>query len=321
MILSDAPLFADLADGPEGARGYWLRTEDGVRVRVGHFPSATGRGTILLFPGRTEYIEKYGRNAKDFADHGYDVLAIDWRGQGLADRLTSNRNVGHVEHFIDYQMDVAAMVAAAQALNLPRPWYLLAHSMGGAIGLRAAMEGLPVEGCIFSAPMWGIQLPQALRPVAWTIGLCASQIGCGSAFAPSTKPESQLITEDFSENKLTRDRDMYDYMRSHVLAQPDLGLGGPSLRWLYQALSDSKALSRRPSPNMPCITWLGSDEAIVDADRIRDRMAHWPGGTLEQIPGGRHEMLMEHYDLRRAMVDRSLGYLQAQAAPANARSA
>jgi lysophospholipase len=202
------------------------------------------------------------------------------------------------------------MVRAAEALDLPRPWYLLAHSMGGAIGLRAVMDGLPVEGCAFSAPMWGILLPQPLRPVAYTISMCATQLGCGNAIAPSTRAESYLLTEPFENNKLTRDREMYDYMRSHVELEPRLGLGGPSLRWLYQALTEGNQLARRPSPAMPCLTWLGSDEQIVDPARIQTRMANWPCGKLEVVEDGRHEMLMEDRALRRSIVDRTLDFFE-----------
>lgn len=302
-MLTDAPLYNDMADGPEGARGYWGTTSDGVRVRVGHFPAEGSAGTVLLFPGRTEYVEKYGRTAADFARHGLHTLAIDWRGQGLADRVAENPLLGHVHHFTDYQADVATMLAAAEALDLPRPWYLLAHSMGGAIGLRAMMDGAPVAASAFSAPMWGILLPQALRPVAWTLTWSASTLGCGAAFIPGSKPDSYLNTEPFETNKLTRDREMFDYMRDHVVRQPALGLGGPSLRWVYQALQEGVTLAKRPSPDVPCMTWLGTDEAIVDPARIRTRMAAWPKGHLEVVEGGLHEMLMEHPQLRRRMVD------------------
>ena len=46
----------------------------------------------------------------------------------------------------------------ADWLALPRPWRLLAHSMGGTIGLRALTRGVPVAAAVFSAPMWGIRV-------------------------------------------------------------------------------------------------------------------------------------------------------------------
>ena len=291
--MDQAPLFSDVADGPDGGAAWWLAARDAVRVRAGLWHRDAENGTVLLFPGRTEYIEKYGRAARHFAARGYATFAVDWRGQGLADRLTDDAMAGHVLHFPDYQHDVAAMVAAAQALELPRPWHLLAHSMGGCIGLRAVMEGLDVKSVAFSSPMWGIRMGAGVRPFAWSLAWGLRQLGLGHVYAPSTAGEHYVLSEPFVTNKLTNDRDMWDYMARQLEAHPELGIGGPSLRWLHEALREMLVLAERPSPALPCLTLLGSDEEIVDAGRIQDRMARWPGGRLEMVPGGRHETLMD----------------------------
>ncbi|HMB14482.1 MAG TPA: alpha/beta hydrolase, partial [Roseovarius sp.] len=81
--MDTAPFFADVAEGPEGGAAWWIRARDDVRLRVGLWNREAPRGTVLLWPGRTEYIEKYGRAAARFASGGYATFAIDWRGQGL----------------------------------------------------------------------------------------------------------------------------------------------------------------------------------------------------------------------------------------------
>jgi len=60
--MQPAPLRNDLAEGPQGGSAVWVSAADGVRLRVGGWPAGSG-GTVLLFTGRTEYIEKYGRIA------------------------------------------------------------------------------------------------------------------------------------------------------------------------------------------------------------------------------------------------------------------
>jgi len=291
--MEDAPLFSEVADGPDDGAAFWLRTGDRRRIRVGLWHRAGPRGTVLLFPGRTEYVEKYGRAARHLAERGLATLVVDWRGQGLADRLTGDAMSGHVHHFTDYQQDVAAMMLAAQALDLPRPWHLLAHSMGGCIGLRAVMEGLDIASVAFSGPMWGIQMAPALRPVAWSLAWSVRQFGLGHLYAPSTGAEHYVLAEPFETNKLTNDREMYRYMAHQLESHPELGLGGPSLRWLHEALKETRALARRPSPALPCLTLLGGDDEIVDPARVHERMARWPGGRLEIVAGGRHETLMD----------------------------
>ena len=117
-----------------------------------------GGGTVLMLPGRTEHAEKYGTTAERLAAAGYASAALDWRGQGLADRLLPDRRKGHVGQFADYQRDLDAFAAAVRE-TLPGPFYLLAHSMGGCIGLRGLMRGLDVAAAAFSAPMWGLDMP------------------------------------------------------------------------------------------------------------------------------------------------------------------
>ncbi|MEM9756932.1 MAG: alpha/beta hydrolase, partial [Pseudomonadota bacterium] len=103
--LATAPLYEDVAEGPPGGAAYWLQAADGVRIRAAMWAEAGARGTILMFPGRTEYIEKYGRLAGDFRRAGYAMACIDWRGQGLADRAAAPRDLGHVGSFEEYQND------------------------------------------------------------------------------------------------------------------------------------------------------------------------------------------------------------------------
>ncbi len=300
-----APFLDELAEAPAGSRAVWITARDGVRLRLAHFPSEAeagtpgpARGTVLLFPGRTEYVEKYGRTAADLAARGYHTLAIDWRGQGLSDRFLPDARTGHVTAFRDYQTDVAALLGTAREMDLPQPYFLLAHSMGGAIGLRALMDGLPVAAAAFTGPMWGIRIAPGLRPVAWALGLAGTRFGLGHVYAPGTRADPYVVEQAFEDNMLTRDTEMYAYMRRQVEAEPKLQLGGPSLRWLHEALAECFALSRRPSPRLPCVTFVGSNERIVDVPRIRDRMARWPGGRLEVIEGGEHEVLMDRPEVR-----------------------
>ncbi|MEM9350486.1 MAG: alpha/beta hydrolase [Pseudomonadota bacterium] len=298
-----APLFNDVAEGPEGGAGYWLTADDGLRIRMAVWPEGGAKGTVFIFPGRTEYAEKYGRAAKDFAARGYASLSIDWRGQGLADRMLGNTRIGHVMRFQDYQHDVAAVFDAARQLDLPRPWFLLAHSMGGCIGLRAVMEGIDVEAVAFSAPMWGVQISVPLRPVAWTLSSILPPLGLGNLRSPGTRHNVYVLDEPFEDNVLTNDLDMWKYMGRHASAHGELSLGSPSIIWLREALREMLSLARRPAPNLPCTCFLGTNERIVDPGRIKARMAAWPGGKLVEFPEAEHEVIMEEPAVRKRVFD------------------
>ena len=304
MPVTAAPFFTDVLPGPAGGAAHWCETADGKRIRVGHWPLEGAKGTVLIFPGRTEYIEKYGHTAGELAKRGLASMAIDWRGQGLADRLIADARVGHVDAFTDYQKDVAALVRAARALALPRPYFLLAHSMGGAIGLRAVMEGLAVQAAAFTGPMWGIHLAPHMRLAARILSTVMPMIGRGQRLPPNSTYDPYVQTAPFADNMLTTDPAMYAMMQNQLAAHPDLSLGGPSLLWLREALSETDHLADRAAPNLPCVTFMGTNERIVDTARIQDRMEAWKGSRFELVEGGEHEVLLEKQQLRDPIFDR-----------------
>ena len=288
-----APYFADVADDPADARALWLMTSDGVRIRAAIWNAAGPRGTVFLLPGRSEYVEKYGRNAVDLAAAGYAVLSVDWRGQGLSDRALADRAVGHVADFAEYQRDMDALILAARAQDLPSPWYLLPHSMGGCIGLRSLMRGLPFQAAAFSAPMWGISMANYLRPITQILSSAARRFGFQHRYAPSTNAQSYVLAVPFAGNVLTRDPAMWDYMAAQCRAHPDLALGGPSLGWLKAALDECRTLAALPSPAVPALCALGSAEKVIDIRPVHARMANWPQARLDMYQDAEHEVLME----------------------------
>lgn len=314
MALEPAPFRQLPGDPLRPAKAFWTRADDGVALRIAHWTTdAQGRGSVLLFPGRTEYVEKYARIAAALTREGWHVLAIDWRGQGLSDRLHPNRRLGHVGQFRDYQRDVAAMLAAATGTGLPRPWHLLAHSMGGCIGLGALQDGLPIASAVFSAPMWGINLRQMPHGVAVGLAYLAGRLGRGARPAPgSGSLGTYVLNESFNANLLTEDADEWSHMLREAAAWPDMMLGGASFDWVGKALNECLRLSRLPSPDLPAIAALGSQERIVLPQAIRDRMARWPRGTLLELEGARHEVMMCRPDRRQAFLSAAMRLFAAQ---------
>ncbi|MEM8579012.1 MAG: alpha/beta hydrolase [Pseudomonadota bacterium] len=312
MRLTSAPLYTDVRPGPDGGQAHWLNTSDGLRIRMGHWTPKDAGGTVLMFPGRTEYVEKYAVVAQGFHDRGYATVAIDWRGQGLADRMLDDGRIGHVDHFMDYQDDVQTVLDAVRALGLPEPYYLMAHSMGGCIGLRALHEGLPVVAAAFTGPMWGIRIKAHMQPLAWVLPRLMPAIGQGHALPPSTKIDPYVLTDPFEDNLLTTDEQMWDMMADQLRAHDELRLGGPSFVWLRSALDECNALARLPAPPVPAICFQGSNERIVHQGRIAAQMAKWPEGDLRIIDGGEHEVLMENDAVRGRILSAAVAKFEAR---------
>jgi lysophospholipase len=310
--VTPAPFHAELADAPEGALAVWL-TPGAMHIRVASW-KAGDKGTVVLLPGRSECIEKYGRAARYLLRRGYSVITIDWRGQGLSDRALADPMSGHVDDFAEYQEDLDALLAEADRAGLPQPYFLMAHSMGGCIGLRALIRGLPFRAAAFSAPMWGIAMSAWLRPVAQVFTAMAAPFRLAHRYAPTTGPESYLLQVPFEGNVLTTDREMWAYMRDQVRAVPEFALGGPSLAWLRAALRECSDLAARPAPAVPAICALGTLEKVVDVPPVHLRMAGWANGQLDLYPGAEHEIMMEGPAVRARFFDRATALFDAHRA-------
>ncbi len=311
MDLTDAPFLTDIWPGPADGRAWWVRAPDGVRLRLAAWGLGAPKGTVFVLPGRTEYVEKYAVSAQELADRGYATISIDWRGQGLADRFLPDRRIGHVGRFGDYQTDLAAMVRLAQNLDLPRPYFLLGHSMGGCIGLRAMLDGFDVRAAAFTGPMWGITIAPHMVVPAWVLSYAMPALGRHNSIPPGRNINPYVLIEPFEDNMLTKDRPMWDMMVDHLKTEPDLGLGAPSYQWLREALLECLALSRLPAPPQPAVSYLGTDERIVHVGRIEDRMSGWPNGRLEIVAGGEHEVLMEGPEIRGRVFDDMVAHFDA----------
>lgn len=294
------------------ARAFWLRAEDGVRLRAAHWAAGGASGTVLLFPGRTEYLEKYAAVAADLNAAGLDVLSMDWRGQGMSDRLQDNSRPGHIGAFSDYQRDVVELVVAAQELDLPQPWHLLAHSMGGAIGLAALDGGLPVASVVFSSPMWGINLRGIPEPAALALATLLSRLGRGGHPAPRTGGEESFVLLDpFHDNLLTHDGQRWGRLVAEAAAWRDISVGGASNDWLREAILECRRLATLPPPGLPALIALGDGERIVSPQAIRSRAAAWPSARLLELAQCRHEPMIERDPVRDLFLQAALAHFAA----------
>ena len=112
---------------------------------------------MCIFPGRTEWIEKYFETVRDLRSRGFAVAILDWRGQGLSDRALSDPLKGYVGNFSEFDTDLETFMREVVLPDCPPPIFALAHSMGGAVALRTIARGHRwFDRTVLAAPMLGI---------------------------------------------------------------------------------------------------------------------------------------------------------------------
>lgn len=280
-------------DRPEKARIVWFEGTEGRRLRACLAPAtqATARGTCIVCPGRTEFIEKYFEVARELQAKGFAVLIIDWPGQGLSDRLLDDPLKGHIDRFETFMGALRNGLSAFP--ELPQPYVSLAHSMGGAIALAAIGKGLvEVKAAAFCAPMWGLPLNRVQRYFIWAMRV----MGRSGDFAMKPGPP-----ERFEDNVVTHDRDHWQLNRDLTDAAPDLELGPVTWGWLgasldiFTTVTDPDVLKQI---DIPVFVASAAEEKLVDNRSHATVAAHLPKCEHITVEDAMHEILMEKPDKR-----------------------
>jgi lysophospholipase len=287
---------------PEGAIETDIRTADGVRLRtVRWIPPHAVAGTVAILGGRGEFIEKYFELARDLIARGLAVAAFDWRGQGGSDRPLRNPRKGHVDDFSLYERDLEAFVAGVLKPFCPRPWFGLAHSMGGAVCLTVDEAGrCPFERLVLTSPMIAAKGVDHRGLLARSVVGTLDALGLGGAFAPGNGSDTYW-TRPFERNPFTTDPVRYARIARLAKETPHLFLGGPTISWTHAAF---RAMRRFDEPNFPrrantptLIIASGADR-VVDLGAAERFAARLRGGRIIVIPGAEHEILIERDGLR-----------------------
>src|SRR5262245_55185000 len=71
------------------------------------------RAICVVLNGHTEFLEKYEEVAGELKERGFEVVSLDWRGQGASERRSYGNRAGHIGSFEEYDADLAALLLQA----------------------------------------------------------------------------------------------------------------------------------------------------------------------------------------------------------------
>ena len=282
------------APAPAGAEARWIEGAGGVLLRAALFQAQGAvRGSVLLSPGRTEPIEKYFEVIADLTGRGLVVLAHDWRGQGLSQRLLPDRLRGHAEGFQGYLDDHRLLLDAYQT-RLPRPWISLGHSMGGCLELLALAKGeRRFDAAFLSAPMLAI----STRPwPAWLAMRIVQATGWAGRSRDYALPTYDPTGDRFGFDRLTHDRTRYERFKAQLKACPDLAVGALTWGWLDFALKAGAAIAAPgglEAIDIPVTIVAAAHDHLVLNAVDREVARRLPQGVYLEIEDAFHEILME----------------------------
>ncbi|MGE0210061.1 MAG: alpha/beta fold hydrolase [Parvibaculaceae bacterium] len=281
---------------PEGMWAGSLATSDGVRLRYAVCGEERApRGTICVFQGRGEFIERYFETVRELRRRGYAVALVDWRGQGGSDRLLRNRLKGHVGSFRQYARDLADFMTGVVLPDCPPPYCALAHSTGGAVLLGVLSTRTWFGRVVMTSPFIAL----AGMPVPTGAGLLLASLAVGAGLGRMSTPgrdRRPMGPSGFPGNTVTSDEGRYMRDCATLAAAPSLGIGAPTWGWLRAALAATRRLQNalpREGPRVPVLMVAAGADRIVSTEAIRHYARRMPGVSCAVIEGARHEILME----------------------------
>ncbi|WP_027409580.1 alpha/beta hydrolase [Anoxybacteroides tepidamans] len=213
------------------------------------------KGVVVIVHGAAEHHGRYKWLTEMFRLNGFHVVMGDLPGQGT----TTRRKRGHIHSFDEYINEVEDWIQAAKDFHLPI--FLLGHSMGGLIVIRALQEKrLPISGAILSSPCLGL-----VTYPAKGLDLLSRIL---NYVTPSMLFDSGLSVEVATRNEEVREMDKND----------SLYVTKVSVRW-YRELIKAMQLAHRniaKFSDIPLLLMQGGDDKIVDKAIVKQWFDNLP---------------------------------------------
>lgn len=278
---------------PEGLEAFFVAADDGATLRVATYAHPNPRGTFLVHPGWSEFLEKYIEVAEELHGRGFNVVLVDPRGQGYSQKWVDGDERGLITDFRRFVRDLSTTTGIARQ-KFEGPHFILAHSMGGLITLEWLVEGhgRHLAGAILNAPMTGLFTDPFKRAIVRGV----VRLGVWMGFRTKRLFGVPNHSMNFETNNLTQDRRRHDRFRQLQLKAPDAVSGPPRFAWLNAGLAAiwrvrrERALTRL---SLPILLVSPDADETVDPESHVEMAAQSEMIELVQVPDARHELLME----------------------------
>ena len=223
---------------------------------------------------------------------------MDWRGQGLSERLLPVREKGHIPDFGVFRSDLRVFMADVVRKRLPGPYLLLSHSMGGLPALQSLADGDETyRAAVFTAPMTRLFDGLLRRIGIRVIAQAATRVGLSRAAIAGVKEHSMA----FEGNFLTSDLARHARFRELQSAAPNATIREPTYGWVRaatEAMDDLHRPGRFENLKTPVLIVSAGNDHFVRSSDHRWIAARSPLIENAVIDGALHEILMERDELR-----------------------
>jgi acylglycerol lipase len=252
---------------------------------------ASTRAVVVISHGAGEHSGRYRHVARQLAELGYPVYALDHRGHG---RSAGPRAL--VDRLDNAAADLDVLIDIARREHPDTPLFLLGHSLGGTIALRYALRHQDkLDGLILSGALAVIDLPPAPLRVA---------VRALSAIAP------RMPALAVDPATVSRDPAQVEAYRTDPLVHH----GKLPMRTVAEIAAATEAFPEQvPNLTLPILLVHGSEDRLVSVQgsRMVYERASSEDKTLEIYDGLFHEVLNELPEDRARVIADIVAWLHA----------
>lgn len=273
------------------AKSLELEVKKNITIKGMHIPS-TGKKAIVFLPGRSESMMKYRELYYDLRNTGHHIFTLDHRGQGQSSRELSDPQKGHINTYDDYIADLRKFL---KAFVLNQSWdrlTLVAHSMGGHIGLRYQAKYKSFDSMVLSSPMINFNSDPYPEAIARILVAAFNATGKGTEFTIDEGPYEPF--PDFSKNKVTSSEIRFDLYHNWLSENPSLSVGGPTHRWVHKSyLSINKLMRKLRKIHIPVVIVQAGNELVAKKKDSKRACRKLKSCRYVEVPGAKHEIFYE----------------------------
>jgi len=253
---------------------------------------------LIILPGRTEPTKKYAELVFDLSHLDMDFFLWDPRGQGYSDRLVSDPQKGYVESYKDYLTDFDLFMKE-NISNRYDQVFILAHSMGGAIGLRyAQLNPGAIDKLVLSSPMLEIKTNGIPEGPTLALMRVLKAIGKKRDYVPGGGPLATSVP--FSENRVTSSKERYEMARRIEAVEPELLMGSSTNNWLLEAIKMTRKIyrQRQKLAGTPLLIFQAAKDEFSKDKRQKNLCLQAARCQFERLENSKHEIFQESNQIR-----------------------
>jgi lysophospholipase len=207
--------------------------------------------------------------------------------------MLKQTEAGYVDHYQDYVDDFGTFMNEVVLKDAPAEVHVLGHSMGGLIAsIYSIQHPGVIRSMALSAPMYEPNLGKYSECMALTIAGFMKLIGRETDIAPGRSLDEWK--NPFDGNHVTHSAARYGYAQEFLYAHPDEAIGGPTYRWVQEAILGGRWVRKHAESFLTPVRILqDEDEEVVVSSFENQVCKKAKSCEIQVIDGAKHEMLME----------------------------